>query len=140
MSEEIYRKPVPVATPESDFFWDKTRKHELWIQKCVDCDTAFFYPRMICPDCLEDKIEWFKTSGKGFLYTYMINHRPPPGFEDEAPYAIAIVQLDEGPRMMTNIVGIENTPENLVLDMPLEVVFEDIVDDMSLPKWRPAQS
>ena len=140
MAEDIYRKPVPVATPESDFFWDKTRKHELWIQKCVDCDTAFFYPRMICPDCLEDKIEWFKTSGKGFLYTYMINHRPPPGFEDEAPYAIAIVQLDEGPRMMTNIVGIENTPENLVLDMPLEVVFEDIVDDMSLPKWRPAQS
>ena len=140
MAEEIYRKPVPVATPESDFFWDKTRKHELWIQKCVDCDTAFFYPRMICPDCLEDKIEWFKTSGKGFLYTYMINHSPPPGFEDEAPYAIAIVQLDEGPRMMTNIVGIENTPENLVLDMPLEVVFEDIVDDMSLPKWRPAQS
>ena len=140
MAEEIYRKPVPVATPESDFFWDKTRKHELWIQKCVDCDTAFFYPRMICPDCLEDKIEWFKTSGKGFLYTYMINHRPPPGFEDEAPYAIAIVQLDEGPRMMTIIVGIENTPENLVLDMPLEVVFEDIVDDMSLPKWRPAQS
>ena len=140
MAEEIYRKPVPVATPESDFFWDKTRKHELWIQKCVDCDTAFFYPRMICPDCLEDKIEWFKTSGKGFLYTYMINHRPPPGFEDEAPYAIAIVQLDEGPRMMTNIVGIDNTPENLVLDMPLEVVFEDIVDDMSLPKWRPAQS
>ena len=140
MAEEIYRKPVPVATPESDFFWDKTRKHELWIQKCVDCDTAFFYPRMICPDCLEDKIEWFKTSGKGFLYTYMINHRPPPGFEDEAPYAIAIVQLDEGPRMMTNIVGIENTPENLVLDMPLEVVFEDIVDDMSLPKWRPDQS
>ena len=140
MAEEIYRKPVPVATPESDFFWDKTRKHELWIQKCVDCDTAFFYPRMICPDCLEDKIEWFKTSGKVFLYTYMINHRPPPGFEDEAPYAIAIVQLDEGPRMMTNIVGIENTPENLVLDMPLEVVFQDIVDDMSLPKWRPAQS
>ena len=140
MAEEIYRKPVPVATPESDFFWDKTRKHELWIQKCVDCDTAFFYPRMICPDCLEDTIEWFKTSGKGFLYTYMINHRPPPGFEDEAPYAIAIVQLDEGPRMMTNIVGIESTPENLVLDMPLEVVFEDIVDDMSLPKWRPAQS
>ena len=140
MAEEIYRKPVPVATPESDFFWDKTRKHELWIQKCVDCDTAFFYPRMICPDCLEDKIEWFKTSGKGLLYTYMINHRPPPGFEDEAPYAIAIVQLDEGPRMMTNIVGIENTPENLVLAMPLEVVFEDIVDDMSLPKWRPAQS
>ena len=115
MAEEIYRKPVPVATPESDFFWDKTRKHELWIQKCVECDKAFFYPRMVCPDCLSENLEWFKTSGKGFLYTYMINHRPPPGFEDEAPYAIAIVQLDEGPRMMSNIVGIENTPENVVL-------------------------
>ena len=140
MAEEIYRKPVPVATPESDFFWDKTRKHELWIQKCVECDKAFIYPRMVCPDCLSENLEWFKTSGKGFLYTYMINHRPPPGFEDEAPYAIAIVQLDAGPRMMSNIVGIENTPENLLLDMPLEVVFEAIVDDMSLPKWRPAQS
>ena len=140
MAEDLYRKPVPVATPESDFFWDKTRKHELWIQKCVECDKAFFYPRMICPDCLSENLEWFKTSGKGFLYTYMINHRPPPGFEDEAPYAIAIVQLDEGPRMMTNIVGIENTPDNLVLDMPLEVVFDDIVAAMSLPKWRPAKS
>jgi len=140
MAEDIYRKPVPVATPESDFFWEKTRQHELWIQKCIECNKAFFYPRMVCPDCLSKNLEWFKTSGKGSLYTYMINHRPPPGFEDEAPYAIAIVQLEEGPRMMTNIVGIENTPENLVLDMLLEVVFEDIVDDMSLPKWRPIES
>ena len=70
----------------------------------------------------------------------MINHRPPPGFEDDAPYAIAIVQLEEGPRMMTNIVKVENTPENLILDMPLEVVFEDIADDMSIPKWKPSGS
>ena len=70
----------------------------------------------------------------------MINHRPPPGFEDDAPYAIAIVQLEEGPRMMTNIVEVENTPENLILDMPLEVVFEDIADEMSIPKWKPAVS
>ena len=70
----------------------------------------------------------------------MINHRPPPGFEDDAPYAIAIVQLEEGPRMMTNIVEVENTPENLILDMPLEVVFEDIADDMSIPKWKPSGS
>ena len=138
MAEEVYRKPVPVATPESDFFWEKARHHELWIQKCSDCGDPFFYPRMVCPTCLSENLEWFKTSGKGFLYSYMINHRPPPGFEDDAPYAIAIVQLDEGPRMMTNIVDIENTPENLILDMPLEVVFEDIADEMSIPKWKPA--
>ena len=79
-----------------------------------------------------------QTSGKATLYSYMINHRPAPGFEDEAPYAIAVVQLEEGPRMMTNIVGIENTPENLILDMPLEVTFEDVLPDVTIPKWKPA--
>ena len=67
----------------------------------------------------------------------MINHRAAPGFEDEVPYAIAIVQLIEGPRMMTNIVGVENTPENLVLDMPLRVVFDDVTENISIPKWEP---
>ena len=70
----------------------------------------------------------------------MINHRATPGFEDETPYAIAIVRLEEGPQMMTNIVGIENTPENLVLDMALEVVFEDATEEISIPKFRPADS
>jgi uncharacterized OB-fold protein len=68
----------------------------------------------------------------------MINHRPPPGFEEEAPYAIAIIKLQEGPYMMGNIVGIPNTPEHLVLDMPLEVVFEDVNEQVAIPKWRPA--
>jgi uncharacterized OB-fold protein len=68
----------------------------------------------------------------------MINHRAIPGFEEDTPYAIAVVKLEEGPRMMTNIVGIENTPENLVLDMSLEVVFEDATDEVAIPKFRPA--
>jgi uncharacterized OB-fold protein len=68
----------------------------------------------------------------------MINHRAIPGFEEDTPYAIAVVKLEEGPRMMTNIVGIENTPENLALDMPLEVVFEDATDEVAIPKFRPA--
>ncbi|HIA76280.1 MAG TPA: OB-fold domain-containing protein, partial [Dehalococcoidia bacterium] len=63
---------------------------------------------------------------------------PVPGFEEDTPYAIAIVQLDEGPRMMTNIVGIENTPENLILDMKLKVVFDDVSDEIAIPKWEPA--
>ena len=70
----------------------------------------------------------------------MINQRAPPGFEEEAPYAIAVIQLENGPRIMSNIVGIENTPENLVLDMPLEVTFDDAVEDISLPKWKPASA
>ena len=138
MSQQPYLKPIPMPIPETRFFWEKARQHELWIQRCPVCNHVFFYPRFHCPQCLSDKVEWFKASGKGTLYSYMINHRPPPGFQDEAPYAIAIVQLDEGPRMMTNIVGIENTPQNLVLDMPLEVTFEDVTEDTTIPKWKPA--
>ena len=138
MSQEVYRKPIPVPTPETQFFWDKCKEHELWLQRCQSCRHAFFYPRLHCPQCLSDDVPGFRASGKGTLWTYMINHRAVPGFEDDAPYAIAIIQLEEGPRMMSNIVEIENTPENLVLDMPLEVVFEDATEEISIPKFRPA--
>ena len=138
MSQEVYRKPIPVPTPETQFFWDKCKEHELWLQRCQACQHVFFYPRLHCPQCLSDEVPGFRASGKGTLWTYMINHRAVPGFEDDAPYAIAIILLEEGPRMMSNIVEIENTPENLVLDMPLEVVFEDATEEISIPKFRPA--
>ena len=99
MTDKIYRKPIPIPTPESDFFWSKVAQHELWIQRCIDCSKPFFYPRMVCPLCLSQNIEWFEVSGRGSLYSYMINHRPAPGFEDDAPYAIAIVELEEGPKI-----------------------------------------
>ncbi len=82
-------------------------------------------------------MSWFKATGKGVLWSYVINHRAAPGFEQEAPYAIAVVKLDEGPQMMTNIVGCPQTPEALQLDMPMEVVFEPATDAISLPKFRP---
>ena len=138
MSQEVYRKPIPVPTPETQFFWDKCKEHELWLQRCQSCRHVFFYPRFHCPQFLSDDVPGFRASGKGTLWTYMINHRAVPGFEDDAPYAIAVVQLEEGPRMMSNIVGIENTPENLILDMALEVVFEDATEEISIPKFRPA--
>ncbi|MCI0441405.1 MAG: Zn-ribbon domain-containing OB-fold protein [Chloroflexi bacterium] len=139
MTQQVYRKAIPQPTPETQLFWEKARQHELWIQRCGDCAHVFFPPRAFCPKCLSKSVEWFRASGRGTLYSYMINHRPAPGFEAEAPYAIAVVQLEEGPRMMTNIVGIENTPEKLVLDMPLVVTFEDIQPDISLPKWMPPE-
>ncbi len=91
------------------------------------------------PVTLQQGVEVFEASGKATLFSYVINHRPPKGFEDEAPYAIAVVELEEGPRMMTNITECEQTPEALELDMALEVVFEDISDEISLPKFRPAK-
>jgi len=103
-----------------------------------DCGDAYFYPRPVCPACGSTAVEWFTASGEATLYSYVINHRPAPGFEDEGPYAIAVVQLAEGPRMMTNIVGVPNTPEDLVLDMPLRVTFERR-GEVSLPLFTPAE-
>lgn len=83
-------------------------------------------------------MEWFTASGKGTLYSYVIANRAAYGFEDYAPYAIAVVQLAEGPRMMTNITGVEIKPENLPIDMPVEVTWEQLDDDITIPLFRPA--
>jgi hypothetical protein len=130
-------KPVPQPTPETRPFWDGTAAGELRIQRCLACRTPYFYPREVCPHCGSTTVEWFTTSGRATLYSYTITHRPAPGFADDVPYAIAVVQLAEGPRMMANIVGVANTPENLVLDMDLEVTFETR-GDVALPQFTPA--
>lgn len=131
-------KPLPSPTPETAPYWEGARAHELRIQFCTECNEYFFYPRIFCPKCLSDAVEWRAVSGKGTLLTYVLSARPAPGFEDELPYAVAIVKLDEGPHMMTNIVGTEIKPENLPAGMAVEVDFEDINDEISLPKFKPA--
>lgn len=130
-------KSEPAPTPETQPFWDGCAAGELRIQRCLDCGKPYFYPRPVCPGCGSTNVEWFTASGDATLYSYVINYRPAPGFEDDAPYAIAVVQLAEGPRMMTNLVGVPNTPEELVLDMPLRVTFERR-GDVSLPLFTPA--
>lgn len=133
-----YRKPIPQPTPETQDFWDGTKAGELRLQRCNDCSHVYFPPRPFCSKCASRNVSSFKASGKGTLHTYNINERPAPGFEDEAPYAIAVVKLEEGPTMMTNIIGCPQTPEALKIDMPLEVTFEKINDEITLPKWKPA--
>ena len=130
-------KPTPNPTPETQPYWDGARAGELRIQRCTACREHYFYPRPFCPRCGSSAVEWVTASGRAKLHSYVISHRPAPGFEDEAPYAIAVVALEEGPRMMSNIVGIESTPENLVLDMDLEVAFQER-GDQRVPVFRPA--
>lgn len=131
---------LPVPTPETQRYWDGAAAGELWIQRCLGTGKFFFYPRKYSPFVVGGPVEWVRASGRATLYSYNIVHRPvAPGFEDRAPYAIAVVELEEGPRLMTNIVGIENTPENLVLDMPLEVSFERR-GEMTLPVFGPASA
>jgi uncharacterized OB-fold protein len=131
------QRPLPAITPETKHFWEGTQAGELRLQKCAACMHVYFPPRPFCPRCAAQDVQVFRASGRATLYSYVIHHRPTPGFTP--PYSIAVVQLEEGPRMMTNIVDSEQTPEALQLDMPLEVAFERLTDEISLPLFRPAR-
>jgi uncharacterized protein len=132
------KRPLPVPTPETRHFWDGCRQSELRLQRCNDCSHAYFPPRPFCPKCSSTSVSVFAASGRATLYSYVIHHRPAPGFDP--PYAIAVVQLAEGPRMMTNLVEVAQTRAALQLDMPLEVTFTTVTDDIHLPLFRPARS
>jgi len=134
---ETYTGPIPKPTPETQPFWDGTKRHQLVIQHCNDCRRHYFYPRPLCPHCLSRNVEWTPVSGRGRLHTFVINHRPPRNFPTPAPFIIGIVELDEGPRLMSNIVGVAADPQAVHCDMPVEVLFEDITDAITLPKFRP---
>ena len=131
-------RPLPGITPETRHFWEGTRAGELRLQKCASCSHVYFPPRPFCPQCASSDVSVFRASGRATLHSYVIHHRPVPGFMP--PYSIAVVELEEGPRMMTNIVEVPQTPEALRLDMPLEVVFEQVNHEVSLPLFRPAGS
>jgi uncharacterized OB-fold protein len=130
-------KATPKPTPETAPYWEAANRGELQIQRCIACRRYYFYPRTACPHCGSTDVTWETVSGRGRLHTYVINHRPAPGFEDEAPYAIAVVELEEGPRMMANITGVPNTPDQLELDMSLEVRFEPR-GEQTVPVFTPA--
>ena len=127
---------LPQPTPETQHFWDGCKAGELLLQRCSDCSKPYFPPRPFCPTCGSRKVEVFKASGKAKLWSYVINHRPRPDFGDQ-PHSIAVVMLDEGPKMMTNIVDCPQTPEALQLDMPVEVKFTRF-GEMALPLFKPA--
>ena len=127
---------LPQPTPETQFFWDGCKAGELRLQRCTECSKTYFPPRSFCPACGSRKVEVFKAAGKGRLYSYVINHRPRPDMGTE-PHSIAVVELDEVVRMMTNIVDCPQTPQALVLDMPVEVKFTNF-GAQTLPLFKPA--
>ena len=129
---------VPQPTPETQHFWDATLAGRLVVQGCNACSKIYFPPRSFCPACVSRDVSLITASGHATLLSYVISHRSVPGYE--APYSVAIVELEEGPRMLTNIVECEQTPQALILDMPLEVVFTPISADIHLPQFRPSRS
>ncbi len=134
MSE--YQKPLPVVQPWSEEFWKAAKQHRLVIQECNECETKIFYPRKFCPECWSPNLGWSEASGKGKVakFTIMLDQVEPVFWED-LPYILAYVDLEEGIRMMTRIV--ECKPEEVTFDMDVEVVFEDVTEEFSLPYFRP---
>jgi uncharacterized OB-fold protein len=136
MTQQTPRITPPVPQPESDFYWQKCKAHELWLRHCKSCNKTYFYPRDICPGCFSRDTDWVKSSGRGIVQTFAIVHRAPtPAFT--APYVVAVVELEGGARMPTNLVQVTPDPSNIKCGMPVEVVFEDLDDKISLPKFRP---
>ena len=141
MTQSAELPPItpPVPQPESDFYWEKCKEHELWLRHCRACDSTYFYPRDICPGCFSRDTDWVQSSGQGILHAFAIVHRGPvPAFRDRAPYVVAMVELEGGARMPTNIVEVEPDPSVIKIGMALQVVFDDLNDTISLPKFRPA--
>lgn len=130
-----YTRPLPKPTPTSRPFWEAARRHELWLQRCPACAAFVHYPRERCPRCLAGGLEWVRASGRAVLYSYTVVHRAQSRAFADAPYILAIVELEEGVRMTTNIVA---APEALRVGMPLAVFFDDVTPEVTLVKFKPA--
>ena len=115
--------PVPIVNADSAPYWEGAREDKLLIQKCGDCGALRFFPRYLCTECGSDNTEWAEVSGRGTVHSFSIVHRAAfPEFQANAPYVIALVDLQEGPRMMTNIVG--DDALEVEIDDAVEVCFE----------------
>jgi uncharacterized OB-fold protein len=131
-----YQKPLPQPNADDRFFWNGCKEHKLLFQKCLNCGLVRWPPSIICPNCHSNDTEIIEATGKGRIYTYAVYHQAyHPGFESEIPYVTAIIELEEGPHFLSNITGCE--PDKVECDMPVEVVWEDITKEFSLPKFKP---
>ncbi|HJQ82716.1 MAG TPA: Zn-ribbon domain-containing OB-fold protein [Candidatus Binatia bacterium] len=132
-----YAKPLPEMTPAMRPFWDAARRRELVVQRCSGCGTARFPARDLCSRCLSREAEWVRASGRGSVFSWAVMHQVyHSGFAGEVPYAVVVVELEEGARLVSNLV--DCAPDAITAGMPVEVVFEDVTPDVTLPKFRPA--
>ena len=132
-----YSKPLPRPGPESEPFWAAARDHKLKLQKCGACGQFWFPPSSHCPHCLAAEHAWQEVSGTGRVFSFVTYQRLyHKGWEGELPYVVAVIALDEGPRMLSTITGI--AAEKIRCDMAVKVVFDDVTEDATLPKFTPA--
>lgn len=139
MSETEYKKPIPVPSDESRPYWQGLAAGKLLMPRCGDCGRWWFPPSLLCPSCNSARWTWTEAKGTGRIFSYVVYHRVyHEGFAGDVPYAVAVIELDEGARMLSNVVGMP--PDQLKCDMRVEIVYERITDTVTLPKFRPLAS
>jgi uncharacterized OB-fold protein len=128
--------PLPVPNADNQGFWSACGRHELRLQRCRRCGAWRHPPRPMCPHCRTSESDWEPVSGRGTVYTFTIVHGPTlPVFQRRTPYNVAVIQLEEGPFLVSNVV--DCAAEHLRIGLPVAVMFEDVGDGISLPKFRP---
>ena len=138
MSEEkIYSKPLPEFRPETKPYWESTKNHKLVIPRSKTTGEYFFYPRAVSPgDDMTHDIEWVESSGKGKVWTFSIHHMgPSKAYKGDPPYVVALIELDEGVKMMSNVVDVD--VNDVTVGMEVEVIFDDVTEEVTLPKFKP---
>lgn len=131
-------KPVFTVATDTDNkpYWDYIRQHELRVQKCLKCGKLHYPVSPICPHCMGLESDWVKLSGKGKVASFVVVHRGrSPLFPPNAPYVVAIIETEEGIRMLSNVVGCK--PEDVKMDMPVELVFQDFGPELTVPRFKP---
>ena len=132
----VIDKPLPAVTEDNATYWEGCRQGRLSAQRCGACGHVRWPPSVLCPKCLAEGGAWVALSGRGMIYSFIVVHRPQhPAFFEDAPYNVAIVELEEGIRLHGNIIDCRN--ENLAVGLPVEVVFDHVKDEVVLPKFRP---
>jgi len=131
-----WKKPLPTIVGETWPFWESCRRGQLMVQRCDRCHECQFYPRGICANCWSNDIKWVKASGKGAVWTFTVTYQNrTPGFNEEVPYVLALVELEEGVRMFTNII--QCNPRDVRIGMPVEVTFVPATDQITIPYFKP---
>lgn len=131
-----YSKPLPTIEEGDRPFWEAARRREISVQRCSACGHLRFPPARICPRCRSEQAEWTVLSGRGRVWSFTVFHKCYfPGFADEMPYNVAVVELEEGLRMFTNLTGLENSA--IQVGMPVRAEFEDATEEVTLIKFRP---
>jgi uncharacterized protein len=133
---EQYQKPLPAISSLNQPYWDALRNRELKLPKCDRCGKIWYPPSPLCPECWSREFTWTRLSGRGRVTSWVVFHQSYfRSFEGEIPYNVAEVELEEGPRLLTNLVGIGN--DAIRTAMPVEIVFDDVTDAVTLAKFKP---